>query len=684
MAGAAVLLAVHMALARLHWLEGAFHGDADTVVRQVAVSVWLPALAVVAGLLIGVMRPLHPPARVASALFLGFSLVLVDLPDGMARGVARTLRSLSGASSLAVPALTLWFALVFPSRAPLDRRWPWLRTAAVFGSAAWWAAVAIQTAGLQRQLARPLAWGTFAWCTALYALAVSVLLGTAGREMRPDHRHRLRLVAVGTAIGLAALGILATVARLGQGHAWLTALLALAMSAFPASFVYAVVRHSVFDIDVIVRRSLQYLLLSRGVYGLQGLVMVVLGLYAWRAIKRLDPWALLFVIMVASLVEATLKGLVAQLMPAIDRRFFREAYDARRILLDVGDDARRLASRPQELLATFAQRIRDAVHPSSVEMLPAGSAPPDRLLLRLATREHEHGVIALGDKLSEEPWSREDRELLDGAAHQVAVALDNARLFAELAAQERMRHEMEIAREVQQQLFPRGFPSMAGLDCAGECRPALGVGGDYYDVLALGPGRVGLALGDVSGKGISAALLMARLQALLRSHAPLHPLDPPAVLAAVNRFMCESSDGARYATLFYGVFDAATGELAYVNAGHNPPLLLREGAVERLTEGGLVVGLLPDAIYTLGTVRLEPGDTVVLYSDGITEAESPAGDMFGEPRLLDLLEHHRGDRPDLLRDALLDAAVKFADDTPLRDDCTVLVATRAFSARNTV
>jgi sigma-B regulation protein RsbU (phosphoserine phosphatase) len=424
-----------------------------------------------------------------------------------------------------------------------------------------------------------------------------------------------------------------------------------------------------------VRRGLQYMLLSRGVRVLQAAVMVVFGYWAARALLRGRPWTLLFVVGVATIVEATMKELLQQLMPVIDRRFFREAYDARRILLDVGEDAARLAAQPRELLAAFGERITRALHPSSVEVLPAGAEAPGRLLVPLATGAHGHAVIALGDKLSDEPWTKEDRELLAGAAAQVSAALENARLFSRLADQQTLQREVEIARDVQQQLFPRDLPDLAGLRCAGACRPARGVGGDYYDVLPLGSSRVALALGDVSGKGISAALLMARLQALLRSHAALHVDDPCAVLQAVNRMMLDASDGARYATLFYGVYDGPTRTLRYVNAGHNPPYLLRAGGdVELLREGGLVVGLLAEVSYVEGRVVLGPGDTLVLFSDGVTDTEAPSGDMFGEERLLGHLRELRGGSPGQVRDAVLAEVDRFAAGAPPGDDRTVLVA----------
>jgi sigma-B regulation protein RsbU (phosphoserine phosphatase) len=667
---AAALLALHVSLFRLHGLPST---GADDVLRALAVRVWLPLLGLVAGVFIGLVRPLDPHARLASWLFLSFTFVIGDIPPSLSGPWLTLYAAGANAAGLLLPCLTLAFFLSFPERAPLAHRFPWLLRAAASVSAVLWALLLAVSLGL---VGRPpgLQWIAFAWIATLYSVAITVLRRASLRAEGED-RRRLRIVALSSLLGLGSLGILAVLLRLGVREQWLTALLAALVGIFPLGFVYAVVRHRVFGVSFIVRRGLQYLLLSRGVSGLQGLIMIVLGLQAARALLRRDPWALLFVVMVASIVEATLKGIVKELMPAIDRHFFREAYDARRILLDVGEDARRLTSRPQELVETFCTRIRQALHPSSVDVLRPGEDPGPRLAVPLSTDGHTHAVIALGDKLSDEPWTKEDRELLAGAAQQVAIALENARLFGQLADQQRLRREIEIARDVQQQLFPRDLPRLAGLACAGACRPALGVGGDYYDVLPLGPSRVALALGDVSGKGISAALLMARLQALLRSHAPLHPESPARVIAAVNALMCESSDGARYATLFYGVYDGAEQSLLYVNAGHNPPYLLRAGGgLQTLGEGGLVVGLVPETRYEQAAVSLQAGDSLVMFSDGITDADSPSGEMFGEDRLQAVLERLRGARPEEVRDGILGEVDHFTAGTPVSDDRTVLVA----------
>ena len=265
------------------------------------------------------------------------------------------------------------------------------------------------------------------------------------------------------------------------------------------------------------------------------------------------------------------------------------------------------------------------------------------LLLPLAVRDKLLGFISLGPKRSEEPYTGSDVRLLKSVAAQTGLALENANLLQtvadEVAKRERLNREVEIAREVQERLFPQKLPVIAGLDYAGHCRPALGVGGDYYDFLALPQGHLGIAIGDVSGKGIAAALMMASLQASLRSEATRAPENLAAAVANINRLVYEASASNRYATFFYGQYDPVLGSFDYVNAGHNPPMLFRgadkDGTVIRLEPGGTVVGLLEDAHYEQGSVQLNPGDVLVAFTDGISEAMNLADEEWGEDRLID-------------------------------------------------
>jgi sigma-B regulation protein RsbU (phosphoserine phosphatase) len=233
--------------------------------------------------------------------------------------------------------------------------------------------------------------------------------------------------------------------------------------------------------------------------------------------------------------------------------------------------------------------------------------------------------------------------------------------------------ELEDAREVQQQLLPRAGPAVAGLDYAGECRPAASVGGDYYDFLPISDGRVGFAIGDVSGKGIPAALLMATLQASLRGLAISNPPTLPDLMNTLNRLMFIATPSNRFATLFYGAFDPSSREFIYVNGGHNAPIVLRDGKVLRLGEGGPAVGMLDEAEYEQAMVTVACGDTLVLFTDGISEARNNARKEFGEERLIAAVRSASTLNAKNLIDHVFAACDGFAAGAPQHDDMTLLI-----------
>lgn len=237
-----------------------------------------------------------------------------------------------------------------------------------------------------------------------------------------------------------------------------------------------------------------------------------------------------------------------------------------------------------------------------------------------------------------------------------------------------LTEQLRIAAQVQSQLFPNRRPVIPNLDYAGVCRLARSVGGDYYDFLELQPGKLWIAVGDISGKGISAALLMANLQGLLRSHAPLYTEELDRLFITLNDRMCETSDGSQYASLFYAGFDGPSKILRYVNAGHPPPLLLRDGAVDRLAATGPPVGLFGEGCFSVNELQLQAGDTLLIYTDGITEAERPDNEMFGEERLEELVRTRDGLSVRELIDAVFAAVERFTGGALQHDDQALVVA----------
>ena len=269
--------------------------------------------------------------------------------------------------------------------------------------------------------------------------------------------------------------------------------------------------------------------------------------------------------------------------------------------------------------------------------------------------------------------------MLQSLAAQTGLALEIAELALSLAKEaahrEGINREMEIAREVQQRLFPQKLPQIAGLDFAGTCRAALGVGGDYYDLIQLENGLLGIAIGDVSGKGISAALLMAGLRASLRGITIDGSGDLARMMRRINGLVYESSASNRYATFFFATLDPANREARYVNAGHNAPMLVKSGSrdVVRLDAGGTPVGLLPSATYDAQSVILDSGDLLLCYTDGVSEAMNLDDEEWGEERMLEAIKRTKDAPPsDVLREVFR-AADEFTGEAPQHDDMTVLI-----------
>jgi serine phosphatase RsbU (regulator of sigma subunit) len=241
-------------------------------------------------------------------------------------------------------------------------------------------------------------------------------------------------------------------------------------------------------------------------------------------------------------------------------------------------------------------------------------------------------------------------------------------------AERRLAQELEIAKQVQARLFPQDQPPLRTLDYAGTCLQARHVGGDYYDFLAAGRERLCLVVGDVAGKGIAAALLMANLQANLRSQCAIGLDEPALLMQGVNRLFCENTPDNSYATFFFSEYNDQTGRLRYANCGHLPALLMREsGNIERLESTATVLGRFPRWECSVGETTLFAGDTLALYTDGVTEAACPAGEEFGEQRLLDCLACHRDCPPHLLVSAVIDEVRRYSPHEQ-QDDITVIIA----------
>ncbi len=304
------------------------------------------------------------------------------------------------------------------------------------------------------------------------------------------------------------------------------------------------------------------------------------------------------------------------------------------------------------------------------------------LALPLRMQDETRGVLLLGPRQTGAPYQADDVEFLTSLGALALTSIENARGVAARIEKEKLEEELRLARDIQERLLPQELPAFAGLDLAGLALPSRFVAGDYFDLLPLDEDRLLFAVADVSGKGMPASLLMANLQAclhVLRGSLAAASLDLAAATGRVNNVIHRNTGLTVFITFFWGIFDRRDGQVRYVNAGHNPPLLVRaDGSAERLEEGGVLLGVLPDAPYAEGAAALGAGDTLVLFTDGVTEAWSATDpdDEYGEGRLLETVRAHAaGSAQDILGAVRTDVG-RFTDGGPLDDDLTLVVLKR--------
>ncbi|HUI54199.1 MAG TPA: SpoIIE family protein phosphatase [Bryobacteraceae bacterium] len=558
------------------------------------------------------------------------------------------------------------------------------------------------------------------------------------QSQHADDRRRIRVLYFGCTVAMTPMFLLylfdAVLYRRQPGDAdgVLLAIALACMFLFPVTLAYVIVVQRALDVRMFIRQGVQYALARGGIRVITAgliiaIIVIALSLLEGPHVSR--PQKLTF-LAVGIILVLRLRDLAERVRRWVDRRFFREAYDSERILSDLSEQVRTILDK-QALLQTVTQKLAQSLHVERIAVMlqdgpvfrpsfatgysgaldlefPAGTEAVARLertrepvtveqagdehgplaqldaqlLLPLATKKELLGFISLGPKKSEEPYSAADTSLLRTVAAQTGLALENSRLSEAIAVEvtqrELLHREIEIAREVQERLFPQNLPAVPALEYAGHCRPARGVGGDYYDFLALSSGRLGLAIGDVSGKGVPAALLMASLQASVRGQSQvLRPDGTPDVaglIENVNRLVFDASPQNRYATFFYAQFEPATRRLVYTNGGHNAPMLIRGEEVLRLEIGGPPVGLFRASKYEQAELDLRPGDLLILFTDGVSEAENPAEEEWGEEALVKAVRGCSGLPPSEMIASIMQAADAFASGAPQHDDITLVVA----------
>lgn len=737
-----------------------------------AANVIIPALFLITGLVVFVLKPFDKHARLLAlmfALFVGalFAGPVTSVSDESPWiiAVAMIVRLIS----IFFAAVFFHFFLVFPEPSPILKRFPrleyYLYLPHLLTTFTYSLVADILllfnpglASGFTREFGPVIQAGLV--LSFLYIAAGLASLLVNYRQASLAARRKMRVVVSGSIAGFLPPLLLVGVSfllylfglnlsRVSQEPVqWLVLGVFFSFSLFPLSFAYAIVRHQVIPVRVIIRRGVRYLLVSKGFIIVEA--VVVLGLLSFllsgarvTAIDRAGSRADIAVTGAAALLAVfLLRTLNRQVMPRIDRLFFREAYNAQQILSDLGQ-AVRTAATIKQLVELVVGKIQDALHTENVLVFlrddetgdyrcavcpqtgdeqillsgdsilvehlrnPALAIDNPRsmdglsrsecevladirsvLLLPIRAKDQLLGIISLGPRLAELPFSREDRQMLMAVAWQTAFAIENAKLIREVADEERLRHEIEIAAQVQRRLFPQSPPQIPHLDLFGMCIPAQGVGGDYFDFIELSGHQTGLAVADVAGKGISAALLMSIVQASLRSKAGSVNGRLTDLVSSMNELLHRSTGPHSYASFFYAEYDHQAGHLTYVNAGHNPPILVRasaasataQGFVERerdnmelLSSGGTVIGAFSHISYRQETIDLRSGDLLVAYTDGLTEALDPKGVEYGEANLLSVLRSAGHLSASELSDCIVASVQEWCRETPQHDDMTLVI-----------
>lgn len=338
---------------------------------------------------------------------------------------------------------------------------------------------------------------------------------------------------------------------------------------------------------------------------------------------------------------------------------------------------------PNDPLLAYFQTASEAVDIDTLELdspaLRELKAAGVKLAVPLVSQGELIGVLNLGPRLSEQDYSSDDRKLLDNLAAQAAPALRVGQLVreqeAEAATRQRFEQELEVARLIQQNFLPKELPDLPGWQVSAYYRPAREVGGDFYDVIPLPDGRVAFVVGDVTDKGVPAALVMSATRSVLRASAQ-RLIEPGAVLERVNEHLCPDMPEKMFVTCLYGVLDPASGRLRFANAGHDLPYVKTADGVVELRARGMPLGLMPGMAYEEKEAVLEPGESVLLHSDGVVEAHDPERDMFGFPRLKETVAAAPGGQH-LIDRVLADLEAFTGPDAEQEDDITMVTLQRS-------
>lgn len=572
--------------------------------------------------------------------------------------------------------------------------------------------------------------GVTSICWLLYMLASVFFFVRTYLTSDNIQKVKFRIAAIGLTLGILPLLLIMVIrfflpgVHIPQEHAAV-----LFLSFISASFAYAILRHDVFDLSFVFRAGLFFVLVTVVLAATLFIFGGNMGeRYAGFLYARYYFLAFLSVVLVIAIFipgQASLLGMVDRIFNT-NRKIFREKviefsrsiqshgtleqitgfvtctlrdlFDAKYVLLFLGDGGRNFAmagscpdgtgmpltSLPRDtgliklagdkklpLMVEYYDRIwiNSNLDRTSREFLSLSGAS---VVVPLVEQSELLGFAVLGRKLSGKPYGRIDAEILELLGERSAAAVRNQLLYRDSKEKEKLEKEVHLASQIQKRLLPTAPPVMKNAEILGDMRTSREVGGDFYDYLDLAPGITGLAVADVSGKGIPASLLMTTLQAGFRAEATAAK-SPADVLTSLNRLLFDRSDLSRFATIFYAVYDEETRILTYSNGGAFPPIVLRgDGGITKLQRGGILVGVDPDSNFSNGVLKLRSGDLIISYTDGFIDQENRSGEYFGEDRLLNFLKANRSLEMDELMKKLFRDVLAFGDGKVM-DDMTAVI-----------
>ncbi len=563
----------------------------------------------------------------------------------------------------------------------------------------------------------------FALINLIYIIAAISLMMWGYRQLKtPRLKKQVRLVLWGIRASVGLYTVAFIFPRLALFHTspglqYLLTTVALMIGA--GSIAWAIIRYQFLDIRFIIRRGLIITLASSV---LIGIYLLIYSQGKKLISDRLDLGIPILEIVYIIFALFSFQPILEAMEHLIERIFMRDRRDYRNVLHDLSHDIMTtldtvalqkkitdtlrdtMSLKDASLLVadsglfrvqkedktlTFRSNeswihlLREAAGPIGFDELSVrtGHSPSMDLLRELNAflfipfihRNSLSGILILGEKASGTRFTAEDMTMLSVLSNQAAIAMENSKLYEESLEKHRIEEELALARDIQKNLLPANIPSGSRFELAGYNLPSKEIGGDYYDFIELGGDKIGIAIGDIAGKGIPAAILMSNLQAALRISA-LRTANTRDVLQQVNVHITKTTSPERFATFFYSVFDPVSRTLEYTNAGHNFPILFRKnGSHDFLREGGIIVGVLEDAQYSSRTVTMEPGDCVVLYTDGVTEALNQKEEEFGEEKLLEVSKASAGHSAQEILNHILESVADFTHGDLQSDDVTLVV-----------